>query len=73
MRIRPAVPDGMPVLGPASDVAGLFVATGHFRNGILLAPVTAAVMTRCIVDGDVPESIGPFLPNRFSKIGAPVP
>lgn len=70
---RPAVPDGMPVLGPASDVAGLFVATGHFRNGILLAPVTAAVMTRCIVDGDVPESIGPFLPNRFSKIGAPVP
>ncbi len=68
---RPAVPDSMPVLGPAPDVAGLFVATAHFRNGILLAPVTAAVMTRCIVDGDVPESIGPFLPNRFPKIGAP--
>jgi glycine oxidase len=70
---RPAVPDGMTVLGPAPDSAGLFIATGHFRNGILFAPVTAAVMTRCIVDGDVPESIGPFLPNRFSKIGASGP
>lgn len=70
---RPAAPDSMPVLGPVADVAGLFVATGHFRNGILLAPVTAALMTRCIVDGDVPESIGPFLPNRFSHIGASRP
>ena len=68
---RPAAPDGMPVLGPVPDVAGLFVATGHFRNGILLAPASAAVMARCIVDGDVPESIRTFLPNRFSKTGAP--
>jgi len=62
---RPAAPDGLPVLGPWPDVAGLFVATGHYRNGILLAPVTAAVMADCIVDGKTPDSITPFLPQRF--------
>ena len=62
---RPATPDGLPVLGPWPDVAGLFVATGHYRNGILLAPITAAVMADCIVDGKAPDSITPFLPQRF--------
>ena len=62
---RPAAPDGLPVLGPWPDVASLFVATGHYRNGILLAPVTAAVMANCIVDGKIPDSITPFLPQRF--------
>jgi glycine oxidase len=62
---RPAAPDGLPVLGPWPDVADLFVATGHYRNGILLAPVTAAVMAACIVDGKTPDSITPFLPQRF--------
>jgi glycine oxidase len=62
---RPATPDGLPVLGPWPDVTDLFVATGHYRNGILLAPVTAAVMAACIVDGKTPDSITPFLPQRF--------
>jgi glycine oxidase len=62
---RPWVPDGQPVLGPHPDVAGLFVATAHHRNGILLAPITAALLSRSIVDGDTPASITPFLPNRF--------
>ena len=62
---RPATPDGLPVLGPWPDVTGLFVATGHYRNGILLAPVTAEAMTSCIVDGKTPDSITPFLPQRF--------
>ena len=62
---RPAAPDSLPVLGPWPDVASLFVATGHYRNGILLAPVTAAVMANCIVDGKTPDSITPFLPQRF--------
>jgi len=62
---RPWVPDGQPVLGPWPDVAGLFAATAHYRNGILMAPITAALLTRCIVDGEIPESITPFLPSRF--------
>ena len=53
------------MLGPWPDVTGLFVATGHYRNGILLAPVTAEAMTSCIVDGKIPDSIIPFLPQRF--------
>jgi glycine oxidase len=66
---RPWAPGGMPVLGPYPDVAGLFVATGHFRNGILLAPITAATMARCIVDGETPSSIEPFLPRRLETAG----
>jgi glycine/D-amino acid oxidase-like deaminating enzyme len=42
------------------------VATGHHRNGILLAPITASVMTACIVDGKTPDSITPFLPDRYA-------
>lgn len=62
---RPWVPDGQPVLGPWPEVAGLFTATAHYRNGILMAPITAALLSRCIVDGDTPASITPFLPSRF--------
>jgi glycine oxidase len=62
---RPWVPDGQPVLGPSPAAAGLFVATAHFRNGILMAPITAALLTRCIVDGETPDSLTPFLPDRF--------
>jgi glycine oxidase len=62
---RPWVPDGQPALGPWPDVAGLFAATAHYRNGILMAPITAALLTRCIVDGEIPASITPFLPGRF--------
>jgi glycine oxidase len=64
---RPWASDGQPVLGPVPGIEGLFVATGHYRNGILLAPVTATVMSRCIIDGETPDSITPFLPARFSR------
>lgn len=65
---RPWVPDGQPVLGPWPDVAGLFAATAHYRNGILMAPITAALLTRCIVDGETPASLTPFLPARFLTV-----
>ena len=44
--LRPATPDNAPVLGPAAELAGLHWATGHHRNGILLAPVTADSSSR---------------------------
>ena len=62
---RPGTPDDMPVLGPWPDVEGLFVATGHYRNGILLAPATAALMTQAILGGGVHDLIRPFLPDRL--------
>jgi glycine oxidase len=62
---RPWAPDGMPVLGPWPRVAGLYVATGHYRNGIVLAPITAALMAETITTGRAPALLTPFLPDRF--------
>jgi glycine oxidase len=62
---RPGTPDDMPVLGPWPDLEGLFVATGHYRNGILLAPATAALMTQAILGGGIHDLIKPFLPDRL--------
>jgi glycine oxidase len=62
---RPGTPDDMPVLGPWPDLDGLFVATGHYRNGILLAPATAALMTQAILGGGTHDLIKPFLPDRL--------
>ena len=64
---RPWAPDSLPVLGPWPGVEGLFVATGHYRNGIVLAPITAQLMTEWITTGS--PSIFPkdFLPDRFLK------
>jgi glycine oxidase len=56
--LRPATPDGLPFLGP-TPIEGLFLATGHYRNGILLAPATARAIADLIVDGRS-EAIAPF-------------
>jgi glycine oxidase len=62
---RPGTPDDMPVLGPWPSVEGLFVASGHYRNGILLAPATAALVTQAILGGGISDLIRPFLPDRL--------
>jgi glycine oxidase len=64
---RPWAPDSLPVLGPWPGVDGLFVATGHFRNGILLAPITARLMTEWITAGEPSLAMKDFLPDRFRK------
>jgi glycine oxidase len=62
--LRPGTPDGLPILG-ATPTPGYFVATGHFRDGILLAPATARVMAEVIL-GRAPEyDLGAFSPLRF--------
>jgi glycine oxidase len=62
--LRPDTPDHLPVLGP-TDVEGLLIATGHYRNGILLAPVTAKLMREWIVEKRVSLDVEPFSPLRF--------
>jgi glycine oxidase len=62
--LRPGSPDNAPVLGP-SVLPGLLLATGHFRNGVLLAPVTGDVMAETLATGTVPEVARPFSPDRF--------
>lgn len=62
---RPWAPDSLPILGPWPGVAGLFVATAHYRNGIMLGPITAQLMTRWILDGTPAMDVADFLPDRF--------
>ncbi|GAA1552498.1 glycine oxidase ThiO [Kribbella hippodromi] len=62
--LRPATPDNAPVLGP-SGLDRLLWATGHYRNGVLLTPVTAQVIADTIRTGTVPELAKPFLAGRF--------
>jgi glycine oxidase len=64
--LRPGSPDNAPMLGPAGP-DGLVVATGHYRNGILLTPVTADTVTELLVTGQVPGLIAPFGPDRFAR------
>jgi len=61
---RPASPDGEPILG-AGPVPGLFYATGHTRNGILLAPITADAIGATILGEPPPVDLRPFSAGRF--------
>jgi glycine oxidase len=62
--LRPGSPDNAPVLGP-SALPGLLLATGHFRGGVLLTPVTGDVMAEMLATGTAPEIARPFSPDRF--------
>jgi glycine oxidase len=63
--LRPGSPDNLPILG-ATETPGYYVATGHFRDGILLAPITAQVMTQ-IIHGQQPDvDLSAFSPIRFN-------
>jgi glycine oxidase len=63
---RPLTKDGLPILG-ATAIEGLYVATGHFRHGILLAPITANLLAQLIVRGRSPFDLAPFATSRFSR------
>jgi glycine oxidase len=63
---RPTSRDDAPILGPSS-VDRLVMATGHHRNGILLAPLTADGVANYILTGDVIEEMKPFGPARFDR------
>ena len=62
--LRPGSPDNMPILGPAGEMEGLVLATGHFRNGILLAPITGKLIADYIVNDEV-APLRPFSLDRF--------
>ncbi|MFE7133926.1 glycine oxidase ThiO [Streptomyces sp. NPDC057638] len=64
--LRPASPDNAPLLGPTA-LPGLHLATGHYRNGVLLTPVTGDAMATALTDGALPSEALPFSPLRFSS------
>ena len=63
--LRPASPDGLPMLG-ATTLPGYFAATGHYRDGIMLAPITAEVMTQIILGKASEFDLSAFTPTRFA-------
>lgn len=68
--LRPGTPDGLPILGPDPQVAGLFYSTGHYRNGILLAPITALLLAEAITTGTTSTPLTPFAAERFDGVAA---
>ncbi|MEW2047091.1 glycine oxidase ThiO [Streptomyces sp. NPDC005476] len=62
--LRPGTPDNAPLLGP-TELPGLSLATGHYRNGVLLTPVTGDAMAHVLATGELPDEARPFTPRRF--------
>jgi glycine oxidase len=63
-RRRPATPEGLPFLGPVPLLRNLWVSTGHFRKGVLLAPFCARLLGAAILDGRVDGELLAFTPAR---------
>ncbi|MFC9652924.1 glycine oxidase ThiO [Streptomyces sp. NPDC056937] len=69
--LRPGSPDNAPLLGPTA-LPGLSLATGHYRNGVLLTPVTGDVMATVLTTGELPPEARAFSPSRFASRPSPV-
>ncbi|MBL4760639.1 MAG: glycine oxidase ThiO [Mariprofundaceae bacterium] len=70
MGFRPGSPDGLPYLGDVPNVKGLWVASGHYRNGVALAPITAEIMSRKMLGEDVALDMSDFSIERDIKSAA---
>lgn len=66
--LRPRAADDLPVLGPCAEIEGVWYATGHYRNGILLAPITGELIAEAIVDKVVSPALTTFSPDRFGLV-----
>jgi glycine oxidase len=64
MGFRPGTPDGLPYLGRAPGLRNLYVATGHYRNGVILAPATAEALALLLTDGTPPVALDAFAVDR---------
>jgi len=63
--LRPATPDDLPVIGPSSSVQNLMYATGHYRNGVLLAPLTALLVADALLENEIDPMMAALSPTRF--------
>ncbi len=68
--LRPFAADGLPVLGAFPEIENLFIAAAHYRNGILLAPLTAKILADKIVGNGESEFLKIFSPRRFQIVAA---
>ncbi|MFZ5633221.1 MAG: NAD(P)/FAD-dependent oxidoreductase [Bacillota bacterium] len=67
--LRPYTPDGLPILGPAPERPGLFIAAGHEGDGIALGPFTGRLMAEVLTGGNHGWDLRPFRPERFTATG----
>lgn len=67
--LRPHAEDDWPVLGMSAEIKGLCYATGHYRNGILLAPITGELIAEEILGGSAAPQLSAFSPERFQLAG----
>jgi glycine oxidase len=65
--LRPVTPDGRPIVGPDPDVRGLWYATGHGRNGVLLAALTGEIIADLLTSGASAMEIASLAPSRFTS------
>jgi glycine oxidase len=63
--LRPATPDDLPIIGPLPGAPRVIAATGHYRNGILLAPITAEIVKRLVMHGEPDRALAHVTPARF--------
>jgi len=63
--LRPGTPDELPLIGPSSTMPGVYYATGHYRNGILLSPLTARLVADLVLDGRRDPDLELVRPDRF--------
>jgi len=68
--LRPRGADGLPLIGPLDGSGSLYLSTAHFRNGILLAPLSARLLVDSIFGEPNVEHLGSFSPNRSSAAAA---
>jgi len=66
--LRPASADGLPVIGPSSVVPNVMYATGHYRNGVLLAPLTAQLVADAMLENRVDPLLTMVSPARFGEL-----
>ena len=66
--LRPATPDDLPVIGPSVVVPNLMYATGHYRNGVLLAPLTAKLVADAMIDNRMDPLLELVKPSRFGPL-----
>lgn len=70
--LRPGSPDGLPLVGPVNGLSGLCLAVGHYRNGILLGPMTGVLVKQLLVDGVHSPHLDLLRPERFPLHHGPV-
>jgi glycine oxidase len=66
--LRPSLPDGLPAIGPFRHAPRIVAATGHYRSGVLLAPITADIVSRYILDGHEDTAFAVTSPDRLGSL-----